>query len=134
MRQSAQITSREQHDLVVQHAPLVRRIAQHLASRLPASVQIDDLMQAGMIGLLEAARNYDADQGASFETYAGIRIRGETNELEFRNNVIRDTRTGTERTQTVGILIEETVGNVILEENEIEAKVPIEDRRPSQPR
>ncbi|HMM45205.1 MAG TPA: RNA polymerase sigma factor FliA [Candidatus Macondimonas sp.] len=76
MRQSAQITSREQHDLVVQHAPLVRRIAQHLASRLPASVQIDDLMQAGMIGLLEAARNYDADQGASFETYAGIRIRG----------------------------------------------------------
>jgi RNA polymerase sigma factor for flagellar operon FliA len=39
-------------------------------------VQSDDLIQAGMIGLLEAARNYDATQGASFETYAGIRIRG----------------------------------------------------------
>lgn len=76
MMQPAHNEARQQHDLVVQHAPLVRRIAQHLASRLPASVQIDDLIQAGMIGLLEAARNYDANQGASFETYAGIRIRG----------------------------------------------------------
>ncbi len=76
MVQTAQIDARQQHDLVIQHAPLVRRIAQHLASRLPASVQLDDLIQAGMMGLLEAARNYDAGQGASFETYAGIRIRG----------------------------------------------------------
>ena len=45
-------------------------------SRLPPSVQADDLIQAGMIGLLEASKNYDEGQGASFETYAGIRIRG----------------------------------------------------------
>ncbi|NLO79052.1 MAG: RNA polymerase sigma factor FliA [Xanthomonadaceae bacterium] len=64
------------NDLVVEHAPLVKRIAHHMAARLPASVQIDDLIQAGMIGLLEAARQYDASQGASFSTYAGIRIRG----------------------------------------------------------
>ncbi len=63
-------------DLVRQHAPLVKRVAYHLMSRLPPSVQADDLIQAGMIGLLEAARNYDSGQGASFETYAGIRIRG----------------------------------------------------------
>ena len=63
-------------DPIVQHAELVRRIAHHLAARLPASVEIDDLVQAGMIGLLEASRSYDADQGASFETYASIRIRG----------------------------------------------------------
>ncbi len=63
-------------DLVTQYASLVKRIAYHIMSRLPPSVQVDDLIQAGMIGLLEAARNYDADQGASFETYAGIRIRG----------------------------------------------------------
>lgn len=63
-------------ELVTQHAPLVKRIVYHLMSRLPASVQVDDLTQAGMIGLLEAARQYDASQGASFETYAGIRIRG----------------------------------------------------------
>lgn len=66
----------EQDEVIAQHAPLVKRIAYHLMSRLPASVQADDLIQAGMIGLLEAARNYDASQGASFETYAGIRVRG----------------------------------------------------------
>lgn len=61
---------------VMQHAPLVKRIAYHLLARLPDSVQIDDLIQAGMLGLLEAIKNYDASQGASFDTYAGIRIRG----------------------------------------------------------
>lgn len=63
-------------DLVMRHAPLVKRIACHLLNRLPASVLMEDMVQAGMIGLLEASRNYDANQGASFETYAGIRIRG----------------------------------------------------------
>lgn len=62
--------------LVVRHAELVKRIAYHLAGRLPASVEVSDLIQAGMLGLLEAASNYTADRGASFETYAGIRIRG----------------------------------------------------------
>ncbi len=66
----------EQTEFVTRHAQLVKRIAFHLRSRLPPSVQTDDLIQAGMIGLLEASRNYDARQGASFETYAGIRIRG----------------------------------------------------------
>ncbi|HHI92597.1 MAG TPA: RNA polymerase sigma factor FliA [Gammaproteobacteria bacterium] len=65
------------HDeLVTKYAPLVKRIAYHLKARLPATVVVDDLLQAGMIGLLEASRKYDASQGASFETYAGIRIRG----------------------------------------------------------
>lgn len=63
-------------ELVNQHAPLVKRIAYHLMGRMPSSVQVDDLVQAGIIGLLEAAKNYDGSKGASFETYAGIRIRG----------------------------------------------------------
>lgn len=62
--------------LVEEHAPLVKKIALHLMARLPASVQLDDLMQAGMIGLLEAAQRYTSAKGATFETYAGIRIRG----------------------------------------------------------
>ena len=66
----------DSNELVVQHEPLVKRIAYHLMSRLPASVQADDLIQAGMIGLIEASRKFDPEQGASFETYAGIRIRG----------------------------------------------------------
>ncbi|MDH3616142.1 MAG: RNA polymerase sigma factor FliA [Gammaproteobacteria bacterium] len=63
-------------DLVMQHVDLVKRIAHHLAARLPATVDVNDLMQSGMVGLLEAAGNFDASRGASFETYAGIRIRG----------------------------------------------------------
>jgi RNA polymerase sigma factor FliA len=60
----------------IKYAPFVKKIAYHLMGRLPANVQIEDLIQAGMIGLIEAVKNYDAAQGASFETYAGIRIRG----------------------------------------------------------
>ncbi|MGO1691747.1 MAG: RNA polymerase sigma factor FliA [Marinobacter sp.] len=63
-------------ELIETHAPLVKKIALHLLARLPASVQLDDLMQAGMIGLLEAAQRYSSTKGATFETYAGIRIRG----------------------------------------------------------
>ncbi|MGL4856515.1 MAG: RNA polymerase sigma factor FliA [Plesiomonas sp.] len=61
---------------LMRYVPLVKRIACHLLGRLPASVLLEDLVQAGMIGLLEAYQNYDASKGASFETYAGIRIRG----------------------------------------------------------
>ena len=66
----------DKNQLVERHAPLVKRIAHHLMARLPASVLVDDLIQAGMIGLLEAAKNFDGTKGASFETFAGIRIRG----------------------------------------------------------
>jgi RNA polymerase sigma factor for flagellar operon FliA len=62
--------------MVERYAPLVKRIAYHLLARLPASVQVDDLIQSGMIGLIEAAKNFDGSKGASFETFAGIRIRG----------------------------------------------------------
>lgn len=63
-------------DLVAQYTQLVKRIAHHMKARLPDSVQLDDLIQAGMIGLLEAHENYDRGRGANFETFAGIRIRG----------------------------------------------------------
>jgi RNA polymerase sigma factor for flagellar operon FliA len=62
--------------LVRQHAELVKRIAYHLCARLPPSVEVDDLIQAGMLGLLEAAAHFTTGKGATFETYAGIRIRG----------------------------------------------------------
>ena len=63
-------------ELVHKQTSLVTRIARHLSSKMPSSVQVDDLIQAGMIGLLEAAGKYDNSKGASFETFAGIRIRG----------------------------------------------------------
>ena len=71
-----EVTTVDPDGLVADNANLVKRIAFHLMNRLPPSVQAEDLIQAGMIGLLEAARHYDPSQGASFETYAGIRVRG----------------------------------------------------------
>ncbi len=69
-------TLNSQQAFLEQYSVLVKRIAHHLLGRLPPNVLIDDLIQAGMIGLLEAQKNYDGSKGASFETYAGIRIRG----------------------------------------------------------
>ncbi|MEE9928658.1 RNA polymerase sigma factor FliA [Microvirgula aerodenitrificans] len=61
---------------VATHAPLVRKLASMMVSRLPASVELDDLIQVGMIGLLEAAQQFDTSQGVLFETFASQRIRG----------------------------------------------------------
>ncbi|MFO8154690.1 MAG: RNA polymerase sigma factor FliA [Thiohalospira sp.] len=68
--------AQQQDELLHQYTPLVKRIAHHMMGRLPPSVQLDDLLQAGMMGLLDASRQYDPTQGASFETYATIRVRG----------------------------------------------------------
>ncbi len=76
LQSGEEVTDQDLCEVVERYAPLVKRIAHHLLLRMPASVQIDDLIQSGMIGLLEAARKYDVSKGASFETYAGIRIRG----------------------------------------------------------
>lgn len=66
----------EKDQLVERFAPLVKRIAQHLLARLPPNVHLDDLVQNGMIGLLEAIGRYESGYGAQFETYATQRVRG----------------------------------------------------------
>ena len=73
---AAYTDSCSRNETVEKYGYLVKRIAHHLMARLPDSVQFDDLVQAGMMGLLESVGKYDASRGASFETYAGIRIRG----------------------------------------------------------
>jgi RNA polymerase sigma factor for flagellar operon FliA len=66
----------DKDQLVQRFAPLVKRIAYHLMARLPSSVQIDDLVQNGMIGLLDAIDRFETGMGAQFETYAMQRVRG----------------------------------------------------------
>jgi RNA polymerase sigma factor for flagellar operon FliA len=65
-----------QDEQVVKYAPLVKRIAYHMMARLPASVEVDDLIQVGLIGLMDAVGRFDGTQGAQFESYATQRIRG----------------------------------------------------------
>ncbi|NDU86182.1 MAG: RNA polymerase sigma factor FliA [Ferrovum sp.] len=79
-------------------APLVKRIAHHLMAKLPSSVEVDDLIQAGMMGLLEASERYDELRGAQFETYAGQRIRGAMlDELRQSDWLPRNLRRDTKR-------------------------------------
>jgi RNA polymerase sigma factor for flagellar operon FliA len=66
----------DREQTVQRFAPLVKRIAYHLMSRLPSSVQVDDVVQNGMIGLLDAIERFESGLGAQFETYATQRIRG----------------------------------------------------------
>jgi RNA polymerase sigma factor for flagellar operon FliA len=66
----------DKENCLKEYAPLVKRIAHFMMLKLPSSVQVDDIMQAGMIGLLDAAGRYDELRGAQFETYASQRIRG----------------------------------------------------------
>jgi len=66
----------ETPDLLTQYMPMVKRLAHHMMGRLPPSVEEDDMVQAGMIGLLDAISRYDEAQSAQFEAYAIQRIRG----------------------------------------------------------
>lgn len=67
---------KSREELVVEYAPLVKQIANRLAARLPSSLERDDLVQAGMIGLLDAIEKYDPHRETQFRTYAEFRIRG----------------------------------------------------------
>jgi RNA polymerase sigma factor FliA len=66
----------DKDQLLTEHMPLVKRLAHHMKAKLPPSVEVDDLVQAGMIGLLDAITRYEETHGAQFETYAVLRIRG----------------------------------------------------------
>jgi RNA polymerase sigma factor for flagellar operon FliA len=72
----AQAAIRNRNQAVSRYSPMVRRMAHRMLSRLPANVELDDMVQAGMMGLMDAAERYQGGQGAQFETYAAQRIRG----------------------------------------------------------
>lgn len=61
---------------IERYSPLVKRMAHHMLAKLPPSVQLDDIIQAGLIGLMDAINRYQDNQGTQFETYATLRIRG----------------------------------------------------------
>jgi RNA polymerase sigma factor for flagellar operon FliA len=79
--------------LLKQYSPLVRRLAHQMIAKLPANVEIDDLIQVGMIGLSDALARFDASQGVQFETFATQRIRGAMlDELRGNDHLSRGTR------------------------------------------
>ena len=96
---------------VQEHAPLVKRIAYHFMTRLPASVQVDDLIQVGLIGLMDAVQNFDDTQGAQFETYAAQRIRGSIlDELRHMDWLPRSVRRNMRQIESANTRLEQTLG------------------------
>ena len=83
----------DKNSLLTDHMPLVKRLAHQMKAKLPPSVEVDDLVQAGMIGLLDAINRYEENHGAQFETYAVLRIRGAMlDELRSSDWMPRSTR------------------------------------------
>jgi RNA polymerase sigma factor FliA len=101
----------ERRDWLSLHAPLVKRIAHHLLARLPANVQLDDLIQAGMIGLFDAIQRYEECQGTQFETYANQRIRGAMlDELRANDWLPRSVRKAQRRIENAIHALEQRLG------------------------
>jgi len=78
---ASQVSLYEQVDnrhesLIMDHMAMVRRVAIHLKARIPPFMELDELIQVGMVGLIEAARSFDPTRGHGFENYALSRVRG----------------------------------------------------------
>jgi RNA polymerase sigma factor for flagellar operon FliA len=101
----------DKNSLLTTHMPLVKRLAHHMKAKLPPSVEVDDLIQAGMMGLLDAINRYEENQGAQFETYAVLRIRGAMVD-ELRNNdwMPRSTRQNMRKVEQAMAALQQQLG------------------------
>lgn len=108
--------------LIRQHAPLVRRIAHHMIAKLPPNVELDDLIQVGMIGLAEALSRYESTQGVQFETFASQRIRGAMlDELRESDWMSRSSRKGQKDIEVTIRRLEQKLGRTPRESEIAEA-------------
>ncbi|MDT8879154.1 RNA polymerase sigma factor FliA [Halomonas saccharevitans] len=121
----------DQSALLTEYLPMVRRQALALQVRLPASIELDDLIQAGTVGLLEAMGRFNAGQGASFATFANQRIRGAMlDELRSRDWLPRSVRRSARAVDAAVRRLEQELGRAP-EETEIAAmlEMPLADYR-----
>ena len=101
----------DKNHLLTEHAPLVKRLAHQMKAKLPPSVEVDDLIQAGMMGLLDAINRYEDNHGAQFETYAVLRIRGAmVDELRSNDWMPRSTRSTMKKVETAMTKLQQQLG------------------------
>ena len=101
----------DKNHLLTEHMPLVKRLAHHMKAKLPPSVEVDDLVQAGMMGLLDAINRYEDNHGAQFETYAVLRIRGAMlDELRNSDWMPRSTRQNMRKVETAMNELQQRLG------------------------
>jgi RNA polymerase sigma factor for flagellar operon FliA len=101
----------DKNHLLTEHMPLVKRLAHQMKAKLPPSVEVDDLVQAGMIGLLDAINRYEENHGAQFETYAVLRIRGAMlDELRSSDWMPRSTRQNMRKVEQAMATLQQQLG------------------------
>jgi RNA polymerase sigma factor for flagellar operon FliA len=101
----------DKNHLLTEHMPLVKRLAHQMKAKLPPSVEVDDLVQAGMIGLLDAINRYEENHGAQFETYAVLRIRGAMlDELRSNDWMPRSTRQNMRKVEQAMAALQQQLG------------------------
>jgi RNA polymerase sigma factor for flagellar operon FliA len=101
----------DKNSLLTEHAPLVKRLAHQMKAKLPPSVEVDDLVQAGMMGLLDAINRYEENHGAQFETYAVLRIRGAMlDELRSSDWMPRSTRANMRKVESAMAALQQQLG------------------------
>jgi RNA polymerase sigma factor for flagellar operon FliA len=101
----------DKNSLLTEHMPLVKRLAHQMKAKLPPSVEVDDLIQAGMIGLLDAINRYEDNHGAQFETYAVLRIRGAmVDELRSNDWMPRSTRQNMRKVESAMQALQQQLG------------------------
>jgi RNA polymerase sigma factor for flagellar operon FliA len=101
----------DKNTLLTEHMPLVKRLAHQMKAKLPPSVEVDDLVQAGMIGLLDAISRYEENHGAQFETYAVLRIRGAMlDELRSSDWMPRSTRQNMRKVEQAMAALQQQLG------------------------
>lgn len=119
----------DRNALIRQYQPLVRKLAHHMMAKLPPSVEVDDLIQVGLIGLSEALSRYEAAQGVQFETFATQRIRGAMlDELRENDWMSRGSRKSQKDIEVAMRKLEHSLGRTPLEsEIAVEMGLSLED-------
>jgi RNA polymerase sigma factor for flagellar operon FliA len=111
------LTSQEKDKLVLEYAPLIKFIAQKIAVRLPANIELDDLISSGVIGLMDAIDKYDPTRDNKFKTYAEFRVRGAIlDELRAQDWVPRSIRDKAKLLDKTMVQLEAEIGRVATDE------------------
>jgi RNA polymerase sigma factor FliA len=101
----------ERNDLIIEYLPLVKFIANRIAGRLPSHIEVDDLINSGIIGLIDALKKFDASLKIKFKTYAEFRIKGAIlDELRALDWVPRSTRQKASRLEKAYAELEQRLG------------------------
>lgn len=118
----SKLTSQQKDRLIMEYTPLIRFVAQKIAVRLPSNIELDDLISAGVIGLMDAIEKYDPSRDNKFKTYAEFRIRGAIlDELRSQDWVPRSVRDKSKLLDRTTIQLEQSLGRLPSEEEVAQA-------------